>query len=81
MELVSYNNNSICFYYVGQKAIHYDNISLQYTVIFHSCKNDHLLMKNCDIFLIFAQNIDQSFCLFVCFSALHLRSCWEGQSS
>ena len=28
------------------------------TTIFHDCKNDNFLMKNCDIFLIFAQNID-----------------------
>ena len=27
-----------------------------YTAIFHGCKNDNFLMKNCDKFLIFAQN-------------------------
>ena len=26
--------------------------------IFHGCKNDNIQMKNCDIILIFAQNID-----------------------
>ena len=26
--------------------------------IFHGCKKDNFQMKNCDIFLIFAQNID-----------------------
>ena len=31
---------------------------LQYSAIFHSCKNDNFQMKNCDFFLIFAQNID-----------------------
>ena len=31
---------------------------MQYTAIFHGCKNDNFQMKNSDIFLIFAQNID-----------------------
>ena len=31
---------------------------MQYTVIFHGCENDNFQMKNCDIFLFFAQNID-----------------------
>ena len=37
---------------------------MHYTAIFHDCKNEnfdlsqHLLDENCDIFLIFAQNID-----------------------
>ena len=26
--------------------------------IFHGCKKDNFQMKNCDVFLIFAQNID-----------------------
>ena len=34
--------------------IHYENTPIQYTVIFHSCKNDYFQMKNYDIFLIFA---------------------------
>ena len=33
---------------------------MQYTVIFHSCKNDNFQMKNCDIF---AQNIDHGYTL------------------
>ena len=37
---------------------HYENMSVQYTAIFHGCKNDNFQMKNFDIFLIFAQNID-----------------------
>ena len=39
---------------------HYDNdnMSMQYTAIFNGCKNGNFQMKNCDIFLIFAQNID-----------------------
>ena len=42
---------------------HYDNTHMQYTVIFHSCKNDNFQMKNGDIFLIFAQNIDRGYTL------------------
>ena len=30
----------------------------EYIAIFHRCKNGNLQVKNCDIFLIFAQNID-----------------------
>ena len=37
---------------------HYANMSVQYTAIFHGCKNDNFQMKIFDIFLIFAQNID-----------------------
>ena len=36
---------------------------MQYTVIFHGCKNDYFQMKNCDIFLIFARNIDRGYTL------------------
>ena len=36
----------------------YENRPMQYTMIFHGLKNDNFQMKNCDIFLIFAQNID-----------------------
>ena len=43
--------------------IHYANMSVQYTAIFYSCKNDNFQMKNCDIFLIFAQNIDRGYTL------------------
>ena len=32
---------------------------MQYAAIFNGCKNDNFPMKNCDIFLIFAQNIDR----------------------
>ena len=38
---------------------HYANKSVQYTAIFHGCKNDYFQMKNYSIFLIFAQNIDR----------------------
>ena len=39
-------------------TLHYENTPIQYTVIFHDCKNDYFQMKICDIFLTFAQNID-----------------------
>ena len=35
-----------------------DNTRMQYTAVFHGCKNDNFQMKNCDSFLIFAQNRD-----------------------
>ena len=34
-----------------------------YTAIFHGCKNDNFQVKNCDIFLTFAQNIDRGYML------------------
>ena len=36
--------------------MHYANMSVQYTTIFHGRKNDNFQMKFFDIFLIFAQN-------------------------
>ena len=42
---------------------HYDKTHMQYTVIFHGCKNDNFQMKNCDFFLILAQNIDHGYTL------------------
>ena len=44
-------------------ASHYANTPMQYTAKFHGCKNGHFHMKNCDIFLIFAQNIDCGYTL------------------
>ena len=38
-------------------AIHYVNKSLLYTLMLNGCKNDNFQMKNCDMFLIFSQNI------------------------
>ena len=38
-------------------------MSVQYTAIFHGRKNDNFQMKNCDIFLFFAQNIDCGYTL------------------
>ena len=42
---------------------HYENMPMQYTAIFHGCKNVHFEMKICNIFLIFAQNIDCGYTL------------------
>ena len=38
-------------------------MSMLYTAIYHDCKNDNFKMKKCDIFLIFAQNIDRGYTL------------------
>ena len=43
--------------------MHYANMSVQYSAIFHGCKNDNFQMKNFDLFLIFAQNIDCGYTL------------------
>ena len=40
---------------------HYENMPIQNIVIFHGCKNDNFQMKNCDIFLIFAVNMDRGY--------------------
>ena len=45
------------------KIFHYENMPMQYTAIFHGCKNDNFQMKNCNIFFIFAQNIDRGYML------------------
>ena len=42
---------------------HYANMSVQYTAIFHCCKNDNFQMKFFVIFLIFVQNIDCGYTL------------------
>ena len=42
---------------------HYANMSVQYTAIFHGCKNGNFHMKKCEIFLNFAQNIDRWYTL------------------
>ena len=40
---------------------HNKNMSVQYMAIFHGCKNCKFLDKKCDIFLLFAQNIDRAY--------------------
>ena len=42
-------------------AYHYENTPMQYTVIFYNCSQFQL--KNCVIFLIFAQNINGEYTL------------------
>ena len=42
---------------------HYANTPMQYTAIFHGCKNVYFQMKIFNIFLIFAQNIDCGYTL------------------
>ena len=44
-------------------SLHYENTPNQYSAIFHSLKNDNFQMKNCNIFLISAQNIDSGYAL------------------
>ena len=43
--------------------VHYAIMPMSYTAIFRGCKNDYFPMKKCDIFLIFAQNIDCGYTL------------------
>ena len=38
-------------------------MSVQYSAIFHGCENGNFQMKEFDIFLIFAQNIDRGYTL------------------
>ena len=40
---------------------HCENTPIQYTVIFHGCKNDYFQMKNWDFVFIFAQIIDHGY--------------------
>ena len=44
-------------------TIHYENMPMHYTSIFHGCKNHNFQKKICDIFLIFAQNTDCGYML------------------
>ena len=41
----------------SEDIVQYDYTPIQYTVIFHGCNNDYFQMKNCDMFLTFAQTI------------------------
>ena len=59
---------TVIFYIFGHlkhKEIlrHYENTPIQYITIVHSCKNEYFQMKNCDVVLIFAQNIDCGYTL------------------
>ena len=46
-----------------EESVNYENTLMQYTVIFHGCKNNNFQMKNCDIIHIFAVNIDRGYTL------------------
>ena len=48
---------------INDESCHYDDTPVQYTAIFHGCKNDKFQMKNREFFLIFAQNIDRGYTL------------------
>ena len=39
---------------IGSVILHYTNMPMQYTAIFHGCKNVNFQMKIFNIFLIFA---------------------------
>ena len=43
--------------------LHYENLPMQYTEIFLTLKIENFQLKNFDIFLIFAQNIDCGYML------------------
>ena len=49
---------SLWYAYSLRKHVHVIN-----TAIFHGCRKDNFLMKNSDVFLIFAQNIDCGYML------------------
>ena len=67
MFLVIVKIKSICCYLsveINLKlVVHYENTPMQYTAIFHGLKNDNFQIQNCDIFLIFYQNIDCGYTL------------------
>ena len=42
---------------------HYANTPMQYTAIFHVCKNVNFQMKNCDLFLFLLPKIDCGYTL------------------
>ena len=48
---------------IQRNTLHYENTPMQYTAIFHGCKNVHFQIKFSNIFLIFAQNIDCGYTL------------------
>ena len=52
-----------CFKRYVFNDMHYDYTSMQYTAIFQGSKNGKLQMKNCDIYLIFAQKLDREYTL------------------
>ena len=61
------NKNIVLDYIIGiiacREGYHYANTPMQYTAIFHGCKNVNFQMKKYNVFLIFAQNIDCGYTL------------------
>ena len=62
-EKVEKPKKEVSLFTLNSVLIHYANMSVQYTAIFHGYKNDYFQMKICDVFLIFAQNIDCGYSL------------------
>ena len=60
---VLYTISKLSRYVWNQTFIHYENLPMQYTVIFKNVKNENFQWKTYDIFLIFAQNIDCGYTL------------------
>ena len=56
--LISKVVKSKCTDHLALCTVHYENMPMQYTVIFKVVKNKNFKWKILDIFLIFAQNID-----------------------
>ena len=54
---------SLSIHSISGMTKHYANTPMQYTAIFHGCKNVNFQMKEYNIFLIFAQNIDCGYTL------------------
>ena len=54
---------TIAFLLENDLKIHYENMPMQQTAIFHGCKNDNFHLKFFDYFHIFAQNIDRGYTL------------------
>ena len=57
------HKNLFIIYAKFQNARHYVNMPMQYTGIFHGCKIGNFQKNICDIFLIFAHNIDRGYTL------------------
>ena len=58
-----FNNQYFMMHSACKMHTHYDNMPMQYTVIFHGCKNGKFSDKNRESVLIFAPNIDRGYTL------------------
>ena len=61
--LQSFSCTAAASLHLLSKYSHYENMSMLYTATFYGFKKDNFQMKNCDDFLIFAQNIDCGYTL------------------